>query len=725
MKKLYLSLLVVISLTAYAEEPADTVASPIEDSFTLDDFVVTARKKLIKADAEKVSYEAAEDPDSQSLTVLDMVKRVPMVTVDGQDNITINGKSDFQVYVNGRPNPLLSSSPGQLLKSMPAGSIQRIEVINNPGATYDAEGVGGILNIVFKTAGNLNGYTATISATAGTQMQNGSLYALVQQDKVGVTANISAVRYDPSRITYESNRLDINDGSVLKNISSMNNQFNSFNASLNVDWKPNTSNIFAFSGSFQRTPMRMYNNGTVSMMDASGLTLLDYSLSSRTKNRIMGITAGADYTHIFGGNDAHKLQLAYRLNVTPVRTMADNYFTTTDELAADLIPQNYSTSDRTSMTENIGQADYSLPVGEKHSFGVGSKLTFRRSASDAGGLDYVHHSTITAAYLTYGLKAGDFSLNAGARYEHTHQSAKYKSGLQQPYSADYNNFVPSLTMSQVIHGVNTLSVGYNMRISRPGINMLNPYVNNTNPLQIQTGNPNLHPEKYNNINLNWSAFWGKVIFNAQGGYSFSTDGITQITEMRDGITYSSYYNTLHSRQGTLSLFMTYNPWAKTRIMVSSSTSYSALKSHKESLSSYGWTESYMAGVQQTLPWELQLSVNLFGQTGQRALQMKTGSMFTHMLSLSRAFLSDRLNISLTAMSPFCGSNKIKIHEWGAGMDNHSSIKLNLRSVTLSVSYRLGDLKASGSKQRKLDSDLVNPSSQSGNGMPSNIPGTGM
>lgn len=727
MNRIFITSVIALAASAiHAQEPADTTASQQGgEGVVLDDFVVTARKQLIKSDAEKVSYEASEDPDAQSLSALDMLRRVPMVAVDGQDNITVNGRSDFQIYVDDKPNPMLSANPGQLLRSIPANTIARFEVINNPGASYDAEGVGGILNIVLKSAGNLNGYTATLTGMAGNQEQNGSLYAMMQQDKVGVTLNLSAMHYASSDMSLDIDRLNTADGSRLLNEGSMKSQFNSFNTSLNLDWKPNEANTFTFSGSFQRSPFRMYNNSSVSMTDATGIPVYGYEMASRTKSRNVGVTAGADYTHIFAADDRHKLQLSYRLNITPNRTAADNFFSILAGFPEAGVPDDYDTFDRTSMTENIGQADYTLPLGEKHTFGVGSKLTFRRSSSDAAGLDYVHHSTITAAYLTYALKAGDFALNAGARYEHTHQSDRYGNTEHDPYSADYDNFVPSLTMTYSFAPVRSLSAGYNMRISRPGIAMLNPYIDTSNPLQVQTGNPNLRPEKYNNFNINWMAMWGKVMFNAQASYSFSNDGITQITEMRDGITYTSYSNSLRSRQATASVFMTYNPWTNTRISLNSTTTYSALRSPSNGLSSHGWSEMYMVGVQQTLPWKLELSANIFGQTGYRGLQMSTGSMFTHMLSLSRAFLSDRLNVSITAMSPFCGSNKIKMHEWGTSMDNHTTLRLNLRSVMVSVSYRFGDLKAKRITQRDLDSDLVAPTQQSGSAIPGGIPGTGM
>ena len=123
---------------------------------------IVAQKPLVKADIDKIEYNVQDDPDSKSNSVLEMLRKVPLVTVDGEDNIKVNGSSSFKVYVNGKPNNMMSNNPTEVLKSMPANSIKHIEVITNPSAKYDAEGVGGILNIV-TVGGGLEGYTATFS----------------------------------------------------------------------------------------------------------------------------------------------------------------------------------------------------------------------------------------------------------------------------------------------------------------------------------------------------------------------------------------------------------------------------------------------------------------------------------------------------------------------------------------------------------------------------------
>ena len=121
----------------------------IEDDIqTLKAGSVTAQKILVKMDVDKITYKVADDVDSKTSTVLEMLRKVPMVSVDGQDNITVNGSSSFLVYVDGKPNPMISANPSQILKLMPASAVKDIEVITNPGARYDAEGVGGVLNLI-------------------------------------------------------------------------------------------------------------------------------------------------------------------------------------------------------------------------------------------------------------------------------------------------------------------------------------------------------------------------------------------------------------------------------------------------------------------------------------------------------------------------------------------------------------------------------------------------
>ena len=169
---------------------------------------VVAQKPLVKMEVDKMSYNVAEDEDSKSATVLDMLRKVPMVTVDGQDNITVNGSSSFKVYVDGMPNVMFSSNPSMVFKSMPASAVKSIEVTTNPGAKYDAEGAAGVLNIVMNKLTpmgqqSMNGYNGTLRASAGNKQLGGSAFISGQQGKLSYSANVMTSYNKPGNTTTE------------------------------------------------------------------------------------------------------------------------------------------------------------------------------------------------------------------------------------------------------------------------------------------------------------------------------------------------------------------------------------------------------------------------------------------------------------------------------------------------------------------------------------------
>ena len=143
-----------------------------------------------------------DDPDSKSNSVLEMLRKVPLVTVDGEDNIKVNGSSSFKIHVNGKPNNMMSNNPKEVLKSMPANTIKYIEVITSPGAKYDAEGIGGILNIVTVGSG-FEGYTATFRGNANNNGVGAGTYAMVKQGKLTVSANYN-YNYNNSPRSYSN-----------------------------------------------------------------------------------------------------------------------------------------------------------------------------------------------------------------------------------------------------------------------------------------------------------------------------------------------------------------------------------------------------------------------------------------------------------------------------------------------------------------------------------------
>ena len=177
------------------------------------------QKPLVKADIDKIEYDIESDPDSKSNSIIEMLRKVPLVTVDGEDNVTVNGSSSFKVYVNGRPNNMMTKNPKEVLKSMPANSIKKIEVITDPGPKYDAEGVGGILNIV-TIGGGIEGYTLTLNGNVSNRGAGGGLFGTIKSGKLTVSARYN-YNYDGNRTGYSESSRMVTEENVSADASNM------------------------------------------------------------------------------------------------------------------------------------------------------------------------------------------------------------------------------------------------------------------------------------------------------------------------------------------------------------------------------------------------------------------------------------------------------------------------------------------------------------------------
>lgn len=696
----------------YAQEPLDSLA--VDDGM-LDEIVVTAVKPVIKSTAEKTTYEAANDPEAKAITLLDLLRKVPGVTVDAEDKISVNGSSNFQVEVDGRTNPMFSQDPGKIFKSIPASMVQRVEVVNTPGARYDAEGVGGVLNIVMKSAGeNLDGYSLTLQAEGGTSRQGGSIYAMMQKGRVGVNFSLNAAH--SSMPHFDVNMLNINaDGSTLQYNSRTKNRFNYGHALLDLNLRLSDADKLILSGGMNifGIDMSMFSSNIRTAPNFSAP--FDYYQNTLTRNHNKGVDAGADYSHIFRGDSRNKLHIAYQFNTQPSNSSnTSDYYGLPVYMAmtrADYLgyPVRYYTHNHDNMPQHIAQGEYQYPFDEHNILEVGTKWTWRNAISEAEALDYRHHTTIGAAFANYSFSSGGYSATAGLRYEHTHLNAHFLKGNGEDFKSNFSNLVPSASVAYNFGGLRTLSAAYTMRISRPGIDYLNPFEDNSNPYQITQGNPYLTPERRNNISLAYADMFGSLMVNTRLEYSFSNDGLTPIITLRDGIDYITFANALHQKNIKLNLYLNWRLGSKTTLQANLSGGYDNM--HAQDLGNHGWNLNYWGGLQQKLPWKLTLGANIFGSTRTVSLQGHRSGNFMHFISLGRPFLKDdRLNVSVMVMNPFYG--KISFDQYQSGPDFTSTVdmKLNLRSVQLTVSYRFGDLKQHVDSRNSLDSDAATNSS---------------
>ena len=480
----------------------------VDASNELGQVEIVAQKPLVKADIDKIEYNVQDDPDAQSNSVLEMLRKVPLVTVDGEDNIQVNGSSSFKVYVNGKPNNMMSNNPTEVLKSMPANSIKHIEVITNPGPKYDAEGVGGILNIVTVGSG-VEGYTATFSANVSNRGAGGGTFGTIKSGKLTVSArynynyndqprnyNSGSQHVTPEAVTENSSNLDY-DGSN-KGHGSF--QSGSMEASYEIDTLRLVTMSFGLWGGGNKS------NGSTDYIatfpeSMNAAPIYSYSAFNRSKSSWYSIDGGVDYQRLFKVKD-RMLTFSYKINTRP--QTSDSY--TEYEIDNGYNPdwadylnrlKNLHNDGEQNTTEHTFQADYTTPIGKLHTLEAGAKYILRNNSSEDDRFDaddtgkyeynkdqsshYKHLNDIIAAYLGYGLKVKRLSGRLGLRYEHTIQDVKYLVGRGEDFTKNFDDVVPSASIGYKLTDMSNLRLGYNMRIYRPGIWSLNPYLNDTDP----------------------------------------------------------------------------------------------------------------------------------------------------------------------------------------------------------------------------------------------------
>ena len=571
-----------------------------ENATMLKGVEIVAQKPLVKMDVDKMSYNVAEDEDSKSYTVLDMLRKVPMVTVDGQDNITVNGSSSFKVYVDGLPNVMFSSNPSMVFKSMPATAVKSIEVVTNPGAKYDAEGAAGILNIVMnkqnpQAAQSMNGYNGTVRASVGNKQLGGSVFINGQQGKLSYSANVMTSYNKPGNTTTETEQIQDNGATQL--LTSENDLKTPFTmGNLTLGYQIDSMSVLNLTA--QVNSMNIKTTGT-SLTTLSGYgNNFSYGSTTELKNKRTSFSGSLDYQRFFNQDHTKSLALTYQLNYSPAKTEMTNNFNSTSDYID--LTDRYSDS-KNNTTSHTFQVDYTTPIGKGQTLSLGGKLQLHDATADSkyylkgvydptSSSDYEYKNSILAGYGEYAGNFNKLGVKAGLRYEYTWQDVEYHLGNGEDFKKTYGNLVPTASLQYTLSQGSNLGLTYNMRISRPGISYLNPYVDKSNPIALTYGNPELDVEKSHNFSLVYNLFNPKLMVNLNLHHNFMDNAIAQYSFYdSNNLLNTTYGNVVKSHQTGLSGYVNYLVTKNTRLFFNGGLNYTDMRSDVLAQSNSGWT----------------------------------------------------------------------------------------------------------------------------------------
>jgi len=691
-----------------------------ESSTQLNEINVVAQKPLVKVETDKITYNAKDDPESSTSNVLELLRKVPMVTVDGEDKIQLKGSNNFKIYLNGKPSNMMTNNPSQILKSMPASSVKNIEVITEPGAKYDAEGVGGIINIVTDKRSD-DGYSGSTGANADIRGgYGGNGYLALKYGKVGFTGNASYYHFNQPDVesNYERHEFDSSLENLLKQDGTSKVNGGGLYLSGALSYEPDTMNLLNFSAS------RYGGNYIVNTsQDALSQGIQNYSYHSKSSSTTEygGINLSGDYQHNFK-KKGEMLTVSYRYEENPNNSNFDNLFT--DVSGNYFYPNGYrqKSNNKASGKEHTGQVDYEIPFSQKHIFETGLKYIFRKnySTTDNSYYDVInkiwktdtiqkndlnHHQNILSGYVNYSFKTGKFGLNVGFRGEYTFLRIHFMNSQDTIINTNFFDPVPSITVSYQLGMTKTLRAGYNMRISRPGIWYLNPYVNNLNPTDIYYGNPELDAEHTHNFNINFGSFSQKTNLNTTLSYSLTNNAITSYSFIKDGITHNTQANIGKNQNISLNIFGSWTPNQKLRLYANANINYTDIRSTNDTqLQNDGFSGQIFSGLTLNLPKDFRLGANggIFNSYIQ--LQTTQSSFYFYSFNLMKSLFNKKLDINLSTVNPFPESIEIRSRTKGLGFLQKTTYLEPIRNVRLSATFRFGNLKTTIKKVKKTISN---------------------
>lgn len=593
-----------------------------EQASTLGAATVTAQKLLVKAEIDKLTYEVGEDPDATTVSTIEILRKVPMVTVDGEDKIKVNGNSSFQVYVNGKPNKMMTSNPSDILKTYPASAIKKIEVITNPGAKYDAEGVAGVLNIITNEETEQKGYTLTPSLRYGYTGWGASIFGMGQVGKFMISGNYGYGTHDGKEMTSRTEREVFADPlrRYYTESADIDSKGGYHFGSLEASYEMTKKDLLSLSAGVNAWDGDVIFSSITEMKTAEGLPY--YSYRNWVKNEQTYITwnASLDYQHSF--SDERRLTLSYRVSDIPTNARAEFLYSDATGNFDELHIEDQITEPDFLQLEQTAQIDFTSPFGKIHTFSTGLKYINRLNLSDskefrrpyatggdfvyndANSLRYRHRSDIAAAYAEYQLKKGNWGLQAGARYEFFRVKVSYPDGKRPGFTSNFSDFVPNVSLGYNLKPTMMFKLGYNMRLSRPSISFLTPYVQQTSPETLSYGNPDLGSEHAHLLTLSFNSFSPKLSYNVEVHYGFSNDNITNYSFLRDNCLHSTYGNFAKTRLAEIYGYLNWTISKTTTFNTNLNLSYAKISAAERGYRNNGFQFNGYAGLQQALPRSL-------------------------------------------------------------------------------------------------------------------------
>ncbi|OQP42961.1 TonB-dependent receptor [Niastella yeongjuensis] len=700
---------------------------------------VTAKARLVENKIDKLIFNAEKDLTTAGGVATDLLKKVPQVSVDVDGNVQLAGNGSIRFLINGKPSTAFGSNVADVLQSIPASQIKSIEVITNPGARYDAQGMGGIINIILKT-NTAKGINGNVSLTAGTRVENGAVNFNARNKNIGLNAFVSGNTRLPVSTPYTSERNSTDtvgktNTLLLQNGNTRLKRYG-LQSGMGLDWTYKKHN--SFSASVNYDIFGTSTNGLIDQVqqnsnyNGSLLNNLVTLNNTDSRNRSHNVDLSFNYKRTFARED-QELEFAVNSSIGRTRGNAANeqFLMPQDSLYYGVMNNNPGKENETQVT-----LDYTQPLSEKIQLGTGVKTTFFDISSEAAAWGYSplnkdylyaaglsnnlqYHQQVYAGYAELSFPVGKlFDVKAGGRYERTEINSYYSNAQQQVKKPGYNTWVPSLFLSKKIEEGQVIKLSYSKRIERPDYEDLNPFVNTSDPKNITAGNPYLLPELGQRVELSYSRDIGNIgSVILTGFYRHNQQDIQPYVKYYPSLIVgdSTYYNVSVSTReniGTenntgLNIFSDLHPTAKLGLRTNLSFF------HRKIINAIDVGQSrtsfnYRMNLNVSYQFSPLLAGEFFGNfnSARNEVQGRYPSLTTYSIAMRKMIWHKKGSVALTATNPFNEYVKQQLDINGPGFTTTTIRKIPFRSIGINFTWKFGKLEFKN-EHKEEGSDMNN------------------
>jgi outer membrane receptor protein involved in Fe transport len=709
-----------------------------QEAQVLNEVTVTTQKTLIEEKVDRMVYNAEKDNLAQGGDAADVLRKVPLLQVDLEGNVSLRGTSNIRVLINNKPSTIIAASVSDALRMIPADMIKTVEVITSPSAKYDAEGSGGIINIITKK-NNLEGYYLNLDTGVGLRGSNLGLNGSLRKGNFGMTLGGNG------RMFYNKAETEMQQTTTVNGISNVTNQFSDatdnglfgrYNLGLDYDI---SKNQFLSGGvrygvrRFAREQLQTTEIYSDDLLQATSLRNIDGLRSSNN------VDLNLDYLRIF------KPQQELSVSTLYSRDDGNDYFISDNLDENEVILSRLKNLNDNLNQEVTIQADFQTPFGDNQLLELGAKgisrmvnsdysYLFAEGANDfisdatrpAGALDY--EQNVAAAYTSYTFStAGKYTFKVGARYELTSISAVQDG--QNIEIPDYANLVPSLNISKSLKNFSTIKLGYNRRIQRPWLQQLNPNVDVSNNQDVRMGNPNLKPELSDNIELGYSTMLGKTYLNLSAFGRITDNAINEIRYPIDsvaGAILTTYENIGRERATGINLFFNAYLTSKWTLNGGIDGYFNFLEGQVRSLdgtsqaqnnSGFNFGGRLMTQLQMDKGWSVQAFSFMRGRRVE--LQGTRGGFGMYALGINKDFTNKKGSIGISAEN-FIGKGwNVTSELVSPTFTQKNNMLLYNRNIKINFRYKFGSLNPQQTRRKTRgvsNDDLMNGGDSNSGGM---------